>query len=214
MSTAITSWLPRIQPQVPGCPNPVIKKYLIDVLRDFCEETQLWENNELTAISLVADQADYALSSLSGDIVAIDSAEIDEVPIKPITLFELNSQFHNWRHTTTRRPLNYLQTASSSNITLVYTPSEALTDGLVVWVSLKPLETATTVEDFLWKEYRDAIANGTVGMLKMVDGMPWSDMQSGMIKYATYEAVRDTAKAKKIRGNTNQTNMVPHEWVC
>lgn len=214
MSTAITSWLPRIQPQVPGCPNPVIKKYLIDVLRDFCEETQLWENNQLTAISLVADQADYALSSLSGDIVAIDSAEIDEVPIRPITLFELNSQIQNWRHTTTRRPLSYLQTASSTNITLVYTPSEALTDGLVVWVSLKPLETATTVEDFLWDEYRDAIANGTVGMLKMVDGMPWSDMQSGMIKYATYEAARDTAKIKKIRGNTNQTNTIPHEWVC
>jgi hypothetical protein len=211
MSVALTQWYRNISPQLSGCPNPVIKTYLIDVLRDFCEQTQLWGNNQLDAIDIVADTPEYALSSASGDIVAIDHAEVDGQPIHPESIKSLNELHIDWRQITTRRPRNYSFDDSSDNIRLIYTPSEDLTDGLVVWVSLKPLLTATTVENFLYNKYESVITRGVVGKLMQVSGRPWSDMNVGVAKERQYEAARDNAKVLKFTGRTHYQTTAPSE---
>lgn len=209
MATNITNWVKKVAPHVPKCPDPVIEEYVIDTLRDFCHFTRLWDDNELTAIDIVDGTHTYALTSASGDIVSIDHAEVEDVPIRPISLDELNKPrvysmiwaSAYWRTLEAPRASMYI-TGMSDNIRLVYTPSEDITGGLAVWVCLKPLETATTVEDFLWKEFKDVITEGTIARLLGIRTKPWYNLQESLLRQELYEAGRYTAFNLKQTGRT------------
>ncbi len=209
MATNITNWTPKVAPFVPFCPDPVIEEYIIDVLRDFCHFTRLWDDNELTAIDIVDGTHTYTLSSSSGDIVCVDAAEIEDVPIRPVSMNELTKSYvygRVWSHTYWRqleatRSTMYI-VGMTDNIRLVYTPSEDITGGLAVWVSLKPLETATTVEDFLWNEFKDVITQGVVAVLLGIKNRPWSDLKESLLRQDIYEAGRFTTFNLKQTGRT------------
>ena len=209
----ISSWIPDVAAQVPGCPNPVITRYLIKVLRDFCQKTLLWDENLLTPIDVVALTADYPLSSDDGDIVHVDSVEIDGHPIWPISKANLNRLQIDWRDTTQTRPGAY-HFGASNTLSLIYTPSQAYTAGLKVWTCLKPLETATEVEDFLWDSYRETILKGTVGKLAQIANMPWTDFALGMKKEGQFESERDAARVIKETGRTNMEMQTGGEFFC
>ena len=199
MATNITSWIPDVSPAAPGCPNQVLKSSILEICRDFCKHTQLWNNQALTAIDIVALTADYTLSSLLGDIAFIDAVLVDSNPIWPTTIEELNALFRYWRSTTETRPSRYVVEAADS-IKLVYKPSEAVTAGLEVFVSLMPLRTATTVQDFIYRDHKEAIANGAIGKLLDIPNVPWSNIELAAVYTSRYEAARDTAKLMKFTG--------------
>jgi len=201
MATNITKWTPKIAPYVPFCPDPVIEEYIIDTLRDFCQFTRLWDENELTAIDIVEDTATYALTSASGDIVCVDYVEVDGVPIHPVSVDELNKRGVLWRDLDASRSSRYI-VGMDDNITLVYTPNEDVDAGLSVWVSLKPLEAATTVEDFLWNQFKDIISDGVRAALLGIKNRPWSDLQESLLRQELYEAGRFTAFNLKQTGRT------------
>lgn len=209
MATNITDWVKKIAPYVPFCPDPVIEEYIIDILRDFCHFTRIWDDNELTAINIEDEVHTYTLSSSDGDIVSVDHAQVDDVPIRPVSLDELNKpQIHGriwqstyWRQLEAPRATMYI-VGMTDNIRLIYTPSEDITGGLAVWVSLKPLETATTVEDFLWNEFKDVITEGTVAKLLGIKGRPWTDLKESLLRQELYEASRFTAFNLKQTGRT------------
>lgn len=208
MATNVTDWVKKIAPFVPFCPDPVIEEYIIDVLRDFCHFTRLWDDNELDAINIEADTHTYAITSSAGDIVCVDYAEVDGVPIRPTSLDELNrtGRYHPrgnrlWRQYDTTRSTMYI-TGMTDNIRLVFTPSEAITGGLVVWVCLKPSEGSATVEDFLWNEFKDVITEGVIARLLGIKNRPWSDLQESLVRKELYDADRFTAFNLKLTGRT------------
>ena len=203
MATNITEWIPRIAPAVPLCPNQVIKEAIVNTCRDFCQKTQLWDNNALTAIDVEDGTSDYALTSALGDITGTDAVELDGTPISPTTVEELDRFNPLWRQTVTERSSWYIFSMADS-IKLVYEPDDDITGGLETWVSLKPLKTATTVQDFLYRDYEEAIEFGAKGEILLIPGMPWSNLELGAYFTNKYEGARDTAKLKKFTGRTNK----------
>lgn len=209
MATNITEWIPKISPAVSLCPNQVIKEAIVNTCRNFCQKTQLWDNNALTAIDVKDGTADYALTSALGDIAGIDAVELDGTPISPATVEELDRLNTLWRQTVTARSSWYIFGMADS-IKLVYEPDDDITGGLEVWVSLKPLKTATTVQDFLYRDFEECIEFGAKGELLLIPGMPWSNLQLGGYFTINYEAARDTAKLKKFTGRTNKIMSAQH----
>lgn len=203
MATDITEWIPRIAPSVPQCPKQIIKEAIVNTCRDFCQLTQLWDNNALTAIDVVDGTADYDLSSELGEIAGIDMVVLDDTPINPTTLEQLDRLNPSWRQTTTSRSSWYIFGMADS-IKLVYEPDDDITGGLEVWVSLKPLRTATTVEDFLYRDFEQGIEYGAKAELFQIPGMAWSSFEMANFFLKKYEGVRDTAKLKKFTGRTNK----------
>jgi len=203
MATNITEWIPRIAPAVPLCPKQVIEEAIVNICRDFCQKTQLWNNNALTAIDIVDGTADYDLASTSGDIVGITAVEVDDTPINPVTVEELDRKNRLWRQTVTERSSWYV-VGMADSLKLVYEPDDDITGGLEVWVSLKPLKTATTVEDFLYRDYEEGITFGAIGEILQIPGMPWSSLETGDYFTKKYEYVRSVAKLKKFTGRTNK----------
>lgn len=201
MAENITSWTQKVAAAVPLCPDPVIERAVLETCRDFCKETLLWDENQLTAIDIVSGTHTYTLTSSDGDIVDVDYARVDDVPITPISINEINRRRVQWRDSTSTRSRWYI-VGMTDEIRLVYTPSENITGGLEVWVCLMPLKTATTVPDFLYRDYEDCITNGAIGRLLEVPGMKWSNLEMANYFNLKYKDKRNGARSKKFTGRT------------
>ena len=198
---ALTTWINKIAPDVRGCPNPVIKDEVLWTARDFCKETQLLIE-ELTAIDVVEDQAEYTLAPTGGEIVAIDHVEFDEVRILPVTIEYMDKTFSQWRTTTTTTPMHFLSDYYNK-IRLVFIPEDDLTAGLVVWVSIKPLKTATTLDAFLYDNHFETLADGARARIMAMPKRPWTDAAQSSLYQAKYEMARDAAKLFRHTGHVN-----------
>jgi hypothetical protein len=194
MSTALTAWVPLLA-DLKFCPNPLITSEVLKACRRFCDKTRLW-SEALTAINVVAGTTAYALTSTSGDAVAVERAELNGEAIWPTSPQKEDLDSSTWRTDTTSEPTGYYVT-EDLYIHLVDTPDTAITGGLTVWAWLKPLLTATTVPDWLWNSHADWIARGARANLLMLENCPWSDFKKAADFYAAFEERLNTVAAKR-----------------
>lgn len=74
--------------------------------------------------------------------------------------------------------------------------------GLSVWVALKPTLDATTIEDFIYEDYLEVIADGARGMLFGMAGQPWANGELATYYTKRYQAYRNRAANRKRLGLT------------
>ena len=202
-TVSVDLWFPDVIPAAQLAPNPIIRREIVNVCRDICERTMLW-TSELSPIDVVKDTAEYPLTTTGADIVGADRATFNGKTIDPTSetaLDEDDTQEDRttWRDKTTDIPERYFVT-SDKNIRLVYIPDAALSGGLKVWAILSPLVTAIEVPGFLWENFKDMVADGTKGRLKLILDMPWTDLQTGGGFLQSYEAQMIYAMQKKHSG--------------
>lgn len=156
---------------------------------------------EAAGNSLYIGAADYALTSTSGEIAEVRYAEFDGQTIYPVSLNALDSADKSWRHKMTSAPTHFIKEAAD-RIRLVYCPNENVVDGLVVWINLMPLRTATTVEDFLYNQYFETIADGAAYRLLSMAGQPWGNLETSAAYGARYTNDKNKAWHKGRHGFT------------
>jgi hypothetical protein len=204
MTVSVDLWFPDVLPAAQLCPNPIIRREIVNAIRDLLTRTMLW-TEELPAISVVADTALYQLTLATADIVGIDRAQFNSKTIQPTSELALDDDetqegdYNAWRTKTTDIPTRYYGTADKK-IRLVYIPDAALTDGLVVWTHVIPLITALTVPSFLWENFKDMVADGARGRLKSILDMPWTDLNQATAFLGSFESQILHAKQKKFQG--------------
>jgi hypothetical protein len=74
--------------------------------------------------------------------------------------------------------------------------------GLNVWVALKPLLTATTIEDFIYEDHMETIANGARARLFAMVNQPWANGEYAQYFQTQYLRERDKAANRKRLGLT------------
>ncbi len=202
-SVLVSLWYPDVIPAAQLCPNPIIRREIVNAIRDLCERSMLW-THPLTPMDVVADQSEYQMLAANAEISGIDRAKFDGKTIFPTSETALDEddtqeEYTTWRDKTTDIPDRYFGTFEKK-IRLVYTPDADLTDGLEVWANLIPLETATEVPAFLWENFKDMIADGAKGRLKAIVDMPWTDINLAGTFLQSFEAQMMAAKQKKYSG--------------
>jgi hypothetical protein len=203
---SVDNWLDELIPAAQLCPNPIIRKDIVNACREFCRRTELW-TQDLPAISIVADQSEYPLTTTGADIVGGNRATIvgNADPLSPVSeeaLDEDEREAEFWRTKTAgslSEVTRYFVT-SNYDIRLVYIPGEALADGLNVNVAVMPLEGATSVPLFLYNEFKEVIANGAKARLKLRVDMPWTDLNLGAGLYDLFEQGIFAGRQKKFTG--------------
>lgn len=78
--------------------------------------------------------------------------------------------------------------------------------GLSVWVALKPTLDATTIEDFIYEDYLEVIADGARGMLFGMAGQQWANGELATYYTKRYQAYRNRAANRKRLGLTGATS--------
>lgn len=218
MATDIMQFLPNVAPSADMCPTAMIREFIIETIRRFCEETGLWVER-LQAISVVADQATYDLKADTvllydgvtqlntiADISLLEHVELSNIDLETTSVRYLDENERGWRQHEESRPRRFIMRPDRL-LELVYKPSQAVTDGLDIWVCLKPVRptsTATyTVEDFIWTDFRKMIEWGTIALLLEMPKVPWSDPEAAGYYWAKWNDELADAYEKKDDGYTD-----------
>jgi len=215
MATALTAFYDEVRSRIPGCPSSVIQREILNVLRDLCERTNIWKE-DLDSIDVVADTAEYSLTAPSGaDFVKnnpVNVAYYNDVPIRPTTRKVLDATGTAWQNNSGSSP-NRFFLIYPSTVRLYPMPSEALDEGLDIYAVLKPSLDATTVEDFLYDDHRDAVIAGTLARIFNQNGQPWFNDVAAKDEASAYRREIASALANIQRGHTTtELRAQPRAW--
>jgi len=205
---SLDSFLTRLLPQVPACPEPTALQALLDASIDFCEETQVVRY--VTApVALVAGTGTYALTVPSDTrvsriirawcgsrrLVMVPAAEIDS-PLAYVT---------NTGDATASQgapTLAYTKTAGSVSVYPLPDTASASTYLLSALVALSPTRAATTVDDSLFNEWVEYIVAGALYRLALTPGTPYSDAAVATAAVAVYRLGVNRARVEANRNRT------------
>jgi len=213
MAKNITDWLPDVYAEIGGndCPPSKIETAIVESIRDFCDKTLTWKVN-LDRISVVADTQSYALTIATSDIISIMSVKYKQNglgddqfgTLTPIT--EQDNDVYkqgSWEFLTSSSPSEFW-VDSGRTLNLWPTPTDASTEGLLVKVFVKPLVTATEVEDFFYNDHKKAVTLGAVSKLLQETNTPWANIEVGLLKERQYITMCNDAIRIKKTGYTNK----------
>lgn len=195
---------PDILIEVPGCPLPLVKHHIIQVLADFCTETRILKET-LPGINVVANTAQYPLSAtLPGYVpVRTEEAWLNGEPLDPADVDQLNATLTNWR-TETGSPAVFVDEDATGTLTLVPVPDTSIATGLVARISytLDLVSPPTTFPEILYRNHAKGLAAGVKARLMDMPGKTWSNPELAAKRELEYKQAIATAKSKGDRSKT------------
>ena len=72
-TVSVDQWFSDVVPVAQLCPNPIIRREIVNACRDLCDRTMLWVT-KLDPINVVANTAEYQLSTSGAEIAGVDRA--------------------------------------------------------------------------------------------------------------------------------------------
>jgi len=192
--TAITAFTKFVAPDVPGAPNSLIERAVLRACIEFCEETKYWRYRD-EGLVIVSGIKEYDLSPDTDSQVETvnDPITVNGKKIYQRTKTWLDQNLNNWETLTGKDP-KYFQVESKGLIRLVPFPDA---DGAMsASMILKPIPTATTVPDFLFDDYYNAIADGARFFLMEPPGKEWTNTELSIYYGNKFQQAKDKAEAK------------------
>jgi hypothetical protein len=201
MATDYNAFLGNVMPHVNGCPPAMAIDAVRDAVIQLCQEARIW-TVEHAAIDVVTDQGSYAFAPPAGTVVA----EVLQVwyagkRIDPYDVDVSNNIYTSWM-TEKGQPTKYTQ-LDERNLRLIPIPQETVTGAVTLLVTLKPSKTSTTVDDRIYEQYDNIIANGALAYLLTMPKTPgrdWPDTKLGAMNASQFQEGIDKAKSKASRG--------------
>ena len=168
--TALTAIYDLVLPDLPRCPEALAMVHIRLACEEFYSRT-MCKRAVLASISTVADTSEYTLTLPTGYVA--DKALhvwVDDLEIEPIGMDDRDGLDAEWR-TTTGEP-SYYYMPDTSKIGLFLTPDAEYT--VAAEVVLKPKSDATTIDDWVYEQYREALSAGAKARLMAIGGKPWT----------------------------------------
>lgn len=202
MAADISYWLQSVSNRVPGATKEIIDDAIRSSARKFCSDTHLYVR-QLTAINIVALTPTYTLTAPSDTaIVDVEHVEINDKPIGAVSEDLLNKSNENWRTQESTEPTQ-IMVDPEKVLRLKQIPTEDITGGLKVWVSLKPNPTTTVIPDFIYDDWFDCVLNGALSKLLKQPNQVWTNIQLGNFYENEYDGEMTKARGKRITGKTS-----------
>ena len=199
--------------------NDTVSAEVKEVIRDFCRDTGAWKIT-LDRITVIADTATYTLTvpttngkseiCYTDNVLYKENGNDDDQfrHLSPFTQEEAdNWQYGSWSFHTAPNPYKFYSNADKQLI-LYPIPEDGSTEGLLVRVVVRPTDVSTKVPDFLYNEYKKAIAVGTAASLVNMPNKPWSDAILAKDLESQYLARRDEAHQMVKMGYTKKRQQV------
>lgn len=172
--------------QVPGCSVHTATDALRLAAQRFCERTRAWRStmDPLYTASGI-DTYDFNIS-LEQEVVQVVKVKLDGQEIDTLLPEEEG---------TSRRGLLALNQRQ-----FLLQPVPAADQSLVVTAILKPSNTASGVEDFLYAMYSDALGHGAREILFGMKNQPFNDLAAESDEKAAFDRLVAQAKIKVAKG--------------
>lgn len=210
----ISSFRKEIAPTVIGCPGFLIDRAVVKTIIRFCRKTnRLQEGFEHTVLSTDVDTADndsvevdlstYLTSQVPVRMVkfAVDGFKYDTLEMKLSTdVTNLSSILDPSKR--------YFTFTDSTHIKLF--PFTAVDMKFFIRLSVQPVRTITTIDDFIYDEFLEAIEEGAKWLLLKDPGKVWTNKDDA--RKSKREFLRACEKAAiDVNRSQSQANMVVND---
>lgn len=175
-----------VAPELPGCPDALIKQALVQTAIEFCTETLAWQ--EIQDPVIVIDKQNLLDVEVpkDGRIVTVRDIWASNRRLRPVTMPQLFEVMPNWQTAQGSEPTYYNASTDWQSIRIFPIPLEANRAKLTMRVAYAPTLTATTLPDEICTKYLDGITGGTKARLMIMPGKTWSNTQSAVIYRTQY----------------------------
>lgn len=188
---SLDDFKPDIRPEVPGCPDPLLEKYLKRIIERFCRETWIWQTDQDLSVTEGDDK--FTISPPSGTSI------VNVVKVKTDSDLEVTSFI--W---------------DPVEVKLVFQNKINKDATWSVKLALKPDKTASaTYKDFLLNDWNEAIAYGTLWQLLALKQQPFFNGELSQIYGQHYFAKESKAKieANQMRNGQRNLRVKPQPFV-
>ena len=221
MSTNITEFSYRVAPEVQGCPLALINLKVVDAIIQFCKDTHVLKYGfEYAILSTDVDTADndavtLDLSTISGDPYAnkrphsVIEVRIDAAPVN-VQHAEMSTDITNLdniRHSSQR----FFNFPSSTTVKIF--PLEEQDATLYLKVAFKPVKGITSIDEFMFEDYNEAIEALAKHTLLDQIKKPWSNPQQALKEWGKYTEKMGEAKIDVILGHTQKSITVQSKYI-
>jgi hypothetical protein len=195
----------RLATHVPGCPFPVIEKYVRDAAIEVCEKALVWKY-EQPPIRLTPGLHDYSYEPpTDAEVhafihVTVEGDSNTPHPIDPLTLEALYSRYPAWPNHDPEalgRPRNIVH-YDADHFALAPVPDDEEDYDLVMLVALKPLRTARGMDQTVLDEIENTVMDGALACLYMLPDKNWTSVQA-----ANYHKQQFIARTSERRARAN-----------
>lgn len=190
----------RVQTSAPGCPQPVVINYIRNAAIEACERTLAYRY-VLAEITLTAGAYETAYGPpATTEVHAIVKADMNYSQLPTSTLEALASIFPYWPTTAAayRSTPQYIVHFGPDTFYVAPTPDALNTYLVHMVVALKPLRTATGLEQEVFDELEDVIVHGALQHLLVLPEQTWTDRE-----LAAYHAKQFIFKLAERRARVN-----------
>lgn len=198
----LKSFLPRLLPNVIGCPEPLALQALLDSSIEFCHRSQVL-TTMLDAVSVVANVDKYELDT--PDQTAIDQVLkvwYDGNLMSPAP-FETATALFN--PDGAPRYFYGQDIDEVFTLSLLPTPDKTVRNGLQVRVSLRPTRAATKVHDILYERHIDGIVAGALGILMSTPDQSFTDLAMAGAQTVKARALANNARFEAMHGRVQSS---------
>jgi hypothetical protein len=172
-----------VMPEVPGCPQPLIKQELLRVAISFCTDSWIWQLDEEHEV--LDGNSTITLTIASGQAVTGCQLSID------------GSGFNEYTRSAETVTLDDARTADTTFDTTVF---------------LKPTRAATALPDILYNDWFEAIEAGAISNLMLMPKKKWFNSRGALLQKKIYLHGLGEAKIKARKTNS-QTRLTVHQRI-
>jgi hypothetical protein len=187
-------FLKDVLPWTPGCPEPIAEHAVLRAAQEYLEGTRIWKL-WLPDITTEAERTEYDLDlEPASELVRLERATLNGRPIRVRSVDELPE---DWR-TYTSGIEDGVHTLDGR--TMVLLPAQAADMVVKVEASMRPSDSATGVEDFIFNRYCAQIATGAVAALKGHTDKSYSDLAGAGLWRERFEGHMGISDFQRFRG--------------
>lgn len=169
--------VPFVAPEVPGCPEVLIKQALVQAAIEFCAETLAWQ--EIQDPIVLIDKSNELDVEVPRDarIVTVKDIWASNRKLRPVTMDQLFERIPNWQTAEGSEPVYYNASADWQTIRIFPIPLDSKRAKITMRVAYAPTLSATTLPDEIVTKHLDGLTGGAKSRLMLMPGRSWSSAQ-------------------------------------
>ena len=202
-------FLDYVMPHVPGCTVNMALHEIKNTIIDFCEKSLILQET-LDPVTVVRNTQDYDLEPSKDRVVVkilkgwykdkrLEAKGTDEINDPSVYSSVINDV------TPTRGDPKIVTQKDPRTYTLYPVPEETVTNAVTLRVACKPVRDSDTIDDFIYEDYADTIAHGTISRLAISQDKPYFNERLAVARESLYRAglnvARDRALKSFVRAN-------------
>jgi hypothetical protein len=209
MAVNYEAFFSNVMPEVPGCPEITAFNAIQNAAIEFCEKSLILQRDH-DPITVVAGIVDYDLEPPTGYLVVkvmrawLEGNELTALAPDMVRGPEVYNRLYSSYAAQPTTPTAFLQ-KDVRTVSLWGLPDKKYNNGLTMRVALKPTRAAETIEDEIYEDYYEAIANGALVRLLNSQGKPYSSRDGAAVADRQFRQAINVARQRATHGNVRSS---------